>query len=37
MYSVLLPIQVIVGTLVTAGFDLDDKFDVPIVGKIPKG
>ena len=34
---VMLHEQVIVGTLMTAGFDLDDRFHVPIVGEIPKG
>ena len=30
-------VQVIIGTLVTAAFNLDHEFNVPIVGKIPKG
>ena len=36
-YCIPLHVQVIMGTLVTAAFDLDHKSDVPTVGKIPKG
>ena len=30
-------VQVILGTLATAVFNLDDRYNVPVVGEIPKG